>query len=637
MPDEVAFMRFVTFARSLFACALLFAGASPAFARETPAQTPLAIVPQPVKTEVRGGSYTLPNDVAIAAEKPEEVRAAAFASAFLRTRGVRTFVAPGGKPQMRFTLGGNPSIGNEGYTLTIDSTGVEIAANTGAGLYYGLQTFEQLFDPANDSLTVPYVSITDYPRFKWRGIHLDVSRHFYDVATVERYIDVASHYKLNVFHWHLTDDQGWRIESKRYPRLTSAGSCRAGTQEGHDARKIDGHRYCGFYTQAQIRDIVEYAKARYVTIVPEVEMPGHSSAAVAAYPWLSCSGKAIAVSVTWGRSTPICPTERAIKFEEGVIDELISLFPGTYIHTGGDEVPYSQWRTSAFVNELMKREHLNTYPQVQGYFERRIEAYIDSRGRRMIGWDEILDGGVSTGATVMSWRGTQGGIKGAERGNDVVMTPDGPLYFDAYQGDRDDEPVAIGNLSTPQMVYAFDPVPSELSSSQAQHILGVQGNMWTEYIGSTSYLWYMLFPREFALSEIAWSAAPARNWTSFETRSGNQYAWLARFGYSFRIPNPAFAIDNSGAVVFDNVAPSVRTPSIHIGAPSVEVRMNDPVPGSTILYARQGDVTHVPGTVYSAPVRIDLEPGATVHLTAVTKLRDGRTSTPSEIIIVRDL
>ncbi|MBV9270002.1 MAG: family 20 glycosylhydrolase [Candidatus Eremiobacteraeota bacterium] len=603
-----------------------------------PAESQLPLVPQPVKIAVRSGSYMLPRNVAISAQKPDEVGAAAFAAAFLRGRNVGATIVHGGVAQIRFALAPGSVTGNEGYTLSVDSTGIQILANSGAGLYYGLQTLEQLFDPSNDSRSIPYVSIDDYPRFEWRGIHLDVSRHFWDVATVKHYIDIASHYKLNVFHWHLTDDQGWRFESKKYPLLTTIGSCRAGTQAGHDAREINHHRYCAYYTQAQIRDVVAYAKQRYVTVVPEVEMPGHSSAAIAAYPWLSCSGKAIPVSMTWGGSTPVCPTERSIKFEEDILDEVMSLFPSTYIHTGGDEVPYSQWRRSAFVNGLMKRERLQTYPQVQGYFERRIDAYIRSRGRRMMGWDEILDGGVSTTAAIMSWRGTEGGMKGAKRGNDVVMTPDGPLYFDAYQGDPDDEPVAIGNMSTPQMVYAFDPAPADVfDSSQSAHILGVQGNIWTEYIGTTSYLWYMLFPREFALSEIAWSPVGSHNWSSFEARTGNQYAWLECNGYNFRIPNPSFAVDAGSPVVYDNVSPSVRTVSVHVSSAAPEIRMTQPVPGATILYARQGSLPSEPTTTYATPLRIDLAPGATVHIRAVTRLPGGRISTPSEILVTRDL
>ena len=357
----------------------------------------------------------LPAVVSVRATSAKAENPASFLETFLRKRNFGVSRTAGASSLVTLDADAHDSaLGSEGYRLDVTPQGVTIRANGGAGLFYGVQTLEQLLPAGTREITA--VSITDVPAFRWRGIHLDVSRHFFPVSVVEKYIDVAAHYKLNVFHWHLTDDQGWRIEIKRYPRLTEIGSCRAGTEIDSDATTIDAKRYCGYYTQQQIRDVIAYAKKRYVTIVPEIEMPGHSSAALAAYPELACGHGPFRVRETWGVSTDIyCPTDETFTFLENVLSEVIDLFPSEYIHVGGDEVPKDEWRTSAFVHGLMKREHLASYDAVQGYFDRRIERFLRSKGRRMIGWDEILDGGVTRTATIMSWRGESGGIKAARR------------------------------------------------------------------------------------------------------------------------------------------------------------------------------------------------------------------------------
>ncbi len=462
---------------------------------------------------------------------------------------------------------------------------------------------------------------------------LDVSRHFFDAPTVERFIDVASHYKLNIFHWHLSDDQGWRVEIKRYPRLTSFGSCRNGSEVGKNPRDVEGGPYCGHYTQDQIREVVAYAAKRYVTIVPEIDMPGHSTAAIASYPFLGCTGKQIPVSTTWGGSYPICPTDRAVEFEENVLDELMQLFPGPYIHTGGDEVPFSQWKASAFVTDLMKREHLTTYPQVQSYFENRIEKFVESKGRRMVGWDEILTGGISRSAVIMSWRGTEGGIKAASLGNDAVMTPDGPLYFDAYQGDPEQEPLAIGGLSTMQMVYNYDPL-AKIPANQQSHILGVQANIWAEWIPTAEHMFYMALPRELALSEIAWTPESGKDWTSFETRMGPQYLWLQQQRYNFRLPNPAFSV-TGGALHFNNVMHGVQEISAHTDSSSVTVTVSDPMPNAALVYTMDGTDPTGGSTRYAQPLQLTLAPGQRVEITAAAVLPDGRVSSTTKLILER--
>jgi|GEM_PF-734143 len=604
---------------------------------QMPADT-LGIVPQPRSVTAYSATYPLPASIAISASNADERNVAGFAAQFLHERGITASIVAAGAPAIlrleQIAQAVYPAAPVRGaYTLHIGSDGITIRANDGAGLFYGLQTLEQMF-PGNGTSAIHYAEIGDAPAFSWRGIHLDVSRHFFGVPVVERYIDVAAHYKLNVFHWHLTDDQGWRIEIKRYPRLTQIASCRAGTQIDKDPTDLDGKRYCGYYTQQQIRGVVAYAKRRYVTIVPEIEMPGHSTAALAAYPQYACSPGPFQVAQTWGVLSEIyCPTEQTFTFLSGVLAEVAQLFPGTYVHAGGDEVPKNAWRKSAFVHALMQRERLQTYDAVQGYFERRIERSLRALDRRMVGWDEILDAGVTQTATVMSWRGDVGGIRAAKRGNDVVMSPDRPLYFDAYQGDENDEPEAIGNLSTPQMIYDYDPTPRTLDAEQAKHVLGVQGNLWTEYIGTESYLFYMLLPRELALSEIAWTPRALHNWDSFVTRTRTQYAWLDAHHYNYRIPNPTFS--TNATLRMSNVSPSVRTVSAQTDASSVDVSIDDEVAGAAIRYTTDGSTPTAASAGYTGPLHYALQPGERITVTAIAVLPGGRTSTPSELILRR--
>jgi hexosaminidase len=592
------------------------------------------VVPQPAHVSALPGSYTVPKTISISAASPDERNAADFAAAFLRSRGISAVIVPDASgAALRFST--DTSLAREAYRLRVDSHGVSIAAGSGAGLYYGLQTLEQLFPPGTANDTLHDVAINDAPAFAWRGIMLDVSRHFYDVPTVERFIDLASHYKLNTLHWHLSDDQGFRVQIKRYPRLTSVGSCRAGTEVGKNPADVEGPRYCGYYTQQQIRDVVAYAAKRYVTIVPEIDMPGHSTAAIAAYPFLGCTGKQLAVSTTWGGSYPICPTDKAIAFEKNVLAEIMQLFPGRYIHTGGDEVPFHQWRESSFVTGLMQREHLTSYPQVQAYFERRIEHFIESKGRRMVGWDEILAGGVSKNAVVMSWRGVSGGIQAAKQGNDAVMTPEDPLYLNQYQGDRTQEPLAIGGLSTLQMVYDYDAFAGLSTRQQRAHILGVQGNIWTEWIGSVPLLFYMALPRELALSEDGWTANASKNWDSFETRMRPQYTWLEAQRYNFRIPNPTFTVAGGGTLQYSAVAPNIQAISATTRARVVTVSLSDGDPNATIFYTTDSSARDLRAKRYTRALHLTLSNGQTVRITAAAILPSGRTSTTTTLVLRR--
>jgi hexosaminidase len=575
------------------------------------AASAFSIVPQPVSMTPGDGTFQVPPAVEISAATPQARHVADFAQQFLRKYGIAAAFGDSGIPQLKFEIVDDQSIANEGYRLNVDSSGIDVQARSGEGLFYGLQTLEQLF-PAQGtaSLSVPFVRIADAPQFAWRGLMLDVSRHFYTVPQVERILDLEAHYKLNVFHWHLSDDQGWRIQIKRYPRLTTVGACRAGTEIDKDPYAIEPGPFCQYYTQDQIRAVVAYAKARYITVIPEIDMPGHSAAAIAAYPFLGC-GKRVSVSIFWGGSTPVCPGPKTVAFEENVLSEVMDLFPAPFVHIGGDEVPAKSWP-----------------PAQRDAFEQQIERFLEAHGRRPIGWDEILDTGISPRTVIMSWRGTQGGIRAAQHGNDVVMTPDGPLYFDAYQGSPAYEPEAIGGLSTLQMVYGFDPY-ADLTPAQRAHILGVQANVWTEYIGTQRYLEYMILPRALALSEIAWTPPQLHDWFSFRDRTGEQYEWLAANGYDFRIPNPTLTVAAGGSLIFDNVSSGVQTVRVHANAP-VTLTIADPILGGIIRYTSDTSDPTAASPAYTGPLTLACPKGGSVAITAVVQIPGGRLSTPSQ-------
>lgn len=419
----------------------------------------------------------------------------------------------------------------EAYTLEIRENKVHLSSGSHAGLFYGIQTLRQLLPeevehtdpsltPQNIRWTLPASTITDYPRFNYRGMHLDVARHFFDVEFVKHYIDLLAMHKMNRFHWHLTEDQGWRIEIKKYPKLTEIGAYRDSTLIG---RSLDGDfdsvPHGGYYTQDEIREVVAYAKERYVTIIPEIEMPGHSSAALASYPELGCVDKDYYVQPTWGVIEDIyCPKEETFEFLENVLLEVMELFPGTYIHIGGDEAPKKQWKESKVAQDVMKREGLESEEELQSYFITRMEKFLNKHGRQIIGWDEILEGGLAPKATVMSWRGEAGGIKAAKMNHDVIMTPWDTNYFDHYQDTKETEPIAIGFHTTLRDVYHYDPIPEELNEEEAQYVLGAQGNVWTEFIHTPAKVEYMAYPRASALAEVLWTPASGKNWMEFWSR-----------------------------------------------------------------------------------------------------------------------
>jgi len=443
----------------------------------------------------------------------------------------------------------------ESYRLVVTRRGAILRAATPAGLARGLQTLRQLLPPALERRVgsptaasapagparwaIPAVEIEDAPRFRYRGVLLDVARYFYPPEFIKQVVDLLALYKLNSLQLHLTDDQGWRLEIRKYPRLTQVGAWRKETIVGKnfDPYVGDGRPHGGFYTQEQMRDLVAYAAARQVTIIPEIEMPGHARAALAAYPELSCTGGPFEVSTRWGVHEDIfCPSEQTFAFLEDVLTEVMQIFPGSYIHIGGDEVPKKEWKESPVAQEVIRREGLAGEEELQSYFIRRIERFLIAHGRRLIGWDEILEGGLAPEATVMSWRGVAGGIEAARQGHDVIMAPTNRTYFDYYQGDSIAEPLAIGGFVPLDSVYAFEPVPAQLTAAEAAHVLGAEGCVWTEYIATPASVEYMLLPRLLALAEVLWSPKEARSWSAFMARLRPQLARLDAMGVKYRAP-----------------------------------------------------------------------------------------------------
>lgn len=433
-------------------------------------------------------------------------------------------------------------LGQEHYRLFIDGDGIRVQHGGPAGAFYARQTLEQLLPPgdtAAQTWDLPRLEISDSPRFGWRGMHMDVSRHFMPVEGIKRFIDLIARYKFNRFHWHLTDDQGWRIEIKRYPRLTSVGACRDQTLVGHgrtppDQQVFDGKRHCGFYTQDEIREVVAYAAERHVTVMPEIEFPGHAQAAIAAYPELGNTGDAVAVKQNWGISpSTVNPGEETLQFYRNVLDEVLELFPSEYIHIGGDEALKDQWEESEFAQRRMKELGLQSEEQLQSWLITRMDEYLAGKGRKLVGWDEILEGGLSPNATVMSWRGMDGGIEAARAGHDVVMAPTDWTYFDYYQGDEKTEPLAIGGYLPLDKVYRFDPLPSGLTPEQASHVLGAQAQLWSEYIPTSDHMDYMAFPRAIALAEVLWTG-PGRDFADFQDRLDRHLPYLGAQGVNYR-------------------------------------------------------------------------------------------------------
>jgi len=491
-----------------------------------------AIVPRPVKMEVHSGAFVLTPSTHISVSKDTRVLGNRLA-ADLRTATSYAFdvSGKGGKDAISLKLDSSlKELGPEGYRFESSEKGVEIKAFGPAGIFYGIQTLRQMLPVenyrrssySNVKWTVPSVSIEDKPRFAWRGAMMDVSRHFMPKADVLKFIDTLAMHKMNSFHFHLTDDQGWRIEIKRYPKLTSIGAWHKPSALTNDPTTIPNVPDGGFYTQDDLREVVAYAKDRFINVVPEIEMPGHSSAAIASYPELGAIGKQIEPPPVNGPSPDVLSTEDStIQFYQNVLTEVMDIFPSKFIHVGGDEVDKGPWKGSAREQEHMKKLGLKNEEELQSWFIRQMDNFLTKHGRRLIGWDEILEGGLAQNATVMSWRGISGGIAAAKADHDVVMAPTTYTYLDYYQSrDHSTEPKSIGGFIPLEAVYGYEPIPGELTPSQATHILGVQGQLWAEYIPNFKHVEYMAWPRLCAIAEITWSPLKGKDFSDFKKRLG---------------------------------------------------------------------------------------------------------------------
>jgi hexosaminidase len=542
---------------------------APAYGQQVAAsQSTVAIIPQPVRLTPGTGSFAITAATKIyVGPKNDELRriGQSLSQEIGRATGVQPPVVQAAPGKQRAgsiyltlsTPSPADSLGAEGYTLSVQPAQVTLAANQPAGLFRGTQTLRQLLPTQRTApASLPAMEVVDKPRYSWRGMHLDVSRHFFSTEFVKKYIDYLAMHKMNTFHWHLTDDQGWRIEIKKYPQLTRVGGYREGTLIGHYGEKVpryDNVRYGGFYTQEQIKEVVKYAQDRYITVVPEIEMPGHALAALTAYPELSCTGGPFKVGQTWGVFDDIfcAGNEQTFAFLQDVLTEVMPLFPSKIVHIGGDEAPKTRWKTCPKCQARIKAEHLKDEHELQSYFVQRMEKFVNGKGKTIIGWDEILEGGLAPNAAVMSWRGMEGGTAAAKQKHQVVMTPGEFVYFDHAQGDAALEPLSIGGYLPLEKVYSFEPTPPELTAAERKYILGAQANLWTEYIPTEQQVEYMVLPRMSALAEVLWTPASQKNWESFKVRMQPQYqryaALSANYAKSSFNVRQQFAVDTTKA------------------------------------------------------------------------------------------
>ena len=485
------------------------------------------IIPEPSKMELTNGDFILSSDTNITASEDFQV-SSEFLKAFISNGSTIKLNTNSGSSSILFLK--DKSITNgEAYKLTISENEITISAASDQGAFYAVQTLRQLLPASFEDATfqgsqvaIKCLTIVDEPQFNYRGMHLDVGRHMFPVDFIKKYIDALAMLKMNTFHWHLTEDQGWRIEIKKYPKLNEIAAFRNETLIGHyndQPHQFDGKPYGGYYTQEQIKDIVKYAVNRNITIIPEIELPGHSQAAIAAYPELGCTGEQVEVATLWGVFEEVyCPKEETFAFLEDVFDEVLDLFPSKYIHIGGDEAPKTHWKHCDQCQALIEKEGLKDEHELQSYFISRIEKYLNSKGRQIIGWDEILEGGLAPNATVMSWRGFDGAIEAAKQQHNVILTPGSHCYFDHYQSENKDEPLAIGGFLPLEKVYSLNPIPDALTEEEAKYVLGAQGNVWTEYMPNSKKVEYMVFPRILALSEVVWTNPKQKNYENFVSR-----------------------------------------------------------------------------------------------------------------------
>lgn len=560
------------------------------------------VTPKPQQLTVQEGQFSLNGATVFVTDGDEEVAQVAefFALKLKNSTGFDLDIQESSADNNYISLAidSNVSSNQEGYSLRSTPAGVEIKAPTARGIFYGLNTFMQLLPAEAESKTlvdnvdwtIPAVSIEDEPRFSWRGYHLDVCRHFMSLEQVKKHLDILSIFKINKFHWHLTEDQGWRIEIKKYPKLTSVGATRT---------EADGSTHEGYYTQEEIKEVVAYAAERYIDVIPEIEMPGHALAALSAYPNLSCNGGSYTPRIIWGVETDVfcAGQDEVFTFLEDVIEEIIPLFPYEYYHMGGDESPKDRWKTCAKCQARIKSEGLHDEHELQSYFMNRMEKVLAKHDKKMIGWDEILEGGISDSANVMSWRGEEGGIAAANAGNDVIMAPGAWMYLDKYEGDYKIDPVSIGGHLPIEKVYNYEPIPADIDSSKAHHVLGAQTTMWSEYIYQEELSEYRMYPRALALAELTWTNKEQKDYKDFERRLNNQMVRLDGHDINYYIPMPE---GPTGQIAFVD---------------SAVLEFNTPRPVDRMVYTLDGSEPNLSSTIYSEP--LVFESDATVKIASV--------------------
>ncbi|WP_235207061.1 beta-N-acetylhexosaminidase [Pedobacter sp. V48] len=577
------------------------------------------LIPAPASMNLKSGSFIVDGNTVISYTDAVSEKSAVQLQQYLyKNYGVTLKMSSpsAGKLAAGISFISSKAREKESYLLTIDNSGIEISGDD-AGMFYGLQTLFQLISAKDQKLEVPCLEITDIPRYAYRGIMQDVGYHIYPVSFIKSQIEMLANYKMNVYHWHLTEDHGWRIEIKKYPKLTSVGAFRASTQISNYTDSLNGNDhlpYGGFYTQEEIKEVVAYAAERHVTVIPEIELPGHSLAALAAYPELACGDHPgpFNVAERWGIFEDVycAGKENTFKFLENVLAEVMALFPSPYIHIGGDECPKDRWKTCKYCQKRIKDNHLKNEFELQSYFVKRIEKFVNSKGRKIIGWDEILEGGLAPNATVMSWRNIDEGIKAAKQGHDVVMSPLSHVYFDFIQGKRELEPLAIGwGYNSLPRVYGYDPTPAELSDKEKRHIIGVEAAIWTEHMDTHRKVEYMLYPRLMALAEIAWTPLEKKDSVSFfEQRLPKHLAVMDKTDKIYRVPGPIGVSDTT-----------------FIGADfSLELKV--PVEGASIYYNFEGQDARETDFIYEKPIRIILNKGESRALKSIVITPSGKRS-----------
>ena len=593
------------------------------------AQKEISIIPEPLNQQVKDGHFILSNSSGLSFSSEFEV-AAKFLKSFIET-GSSITLNDGN--EIKFIL--DTEIESmEGYILEITPEQIKIKARHDQGAFYAVQTLRQLLSPefengsySKNKAFIRSIYITDTPRFTYRGMHLDVGRHMFSVDFIKKYIDALALLKMNTFHWHLTEDQGWRIEIKKYPKLQEIAAYRSETLIGHyntQPQLFDGKKYGGYYTQEEIKDIVAYAAERHVTIIPEIELPGHSQAAIAAYPELGCTGQQVEVAKKGGVFENIyCPKEETFAFLEAVFDEVLDLFPSKYIHIGGDEAPKTHWKNCDDCQALIKREGLKDEHELQSYFISRIETYLNSKGRQIIGWDEILEGGLAPNATVMSWRGFNGAIEAAKQHHNVILTPGSHCYFDHYQSENKDEPLAIGGFLPLEKVYNFEPIPEELTQDESKYVLGAQGNVWTEYMPTSQKVEYMVFPRILALSEVVWSNSEQKNYKNFVSKVEHFHERLDALDINYA--NHLYEIEGELVSNENEIAYQMQTSSngktirftIDGSEPSLnsEIYTNAvPITKSAAIKARVFDLENALGKTFSQDINLHKSVGKKITI-----------------------